>query len=228
MNESSEIDIKIFSDQDNLNPTEKESNNYSKSNILSNTSNGMYIYSSPFNCFAFSMIFSLFSIGIGLFIVFIILGIHNDLVFWLFMLFLPIFLIVLSIIFSCAISLRDKIVIDFEKGLIYTKTQKFLFCFGQKNTFSLIEIEQVIIQVNPNLHYTEDEIAYDCFDVIFRLLNGKEIKGASGVINKNNECRKAIDFMKKGIPHNIPINGDLVENSQIALGNDSKQLNDIQ
>ena len=188
----------------------------------------MYIYSSPFNCFAFSMIFSLFSIGIGLFIVFIILGIHNDLVFWLFMLFLPIFLIVLSIIFSCAISLRDKIVIDFEKGLIYTKTQKFLFCFGQKNTFSLIEIEQVIIQVNPNLHYTEDEIAYDCFDVIFRLLNGKEIKGASGVINKNNECRKAIDFMKKGIPHNIPINGDLVENSQIALGNDSKQLNDIQ
>lgn len=228
MNEDCEIDIKMLFGKDSLILTEKESNNSSKSNILNNTNNGMYIYSSPFNCFAFSMVFSLFSIGIGLFIVFIVLGIHNDLGFWLFMLFLPIFLIVLSIIFSCVISLRDKIVIDLKTGLINTKTQKFLFCFGQKNTFSLIEIEQVIIQVNPNLHYMENEISYDCFDVIFRLLNGKEIKGASGIINKNNECKKVIDFMKKGIPQNIPINGDLVENSQIALGNDSKQLYDIQ
>ena len=195
MDEDIETDINMFSGQENLHLTENINKNSSKLKESNNISNTKHIYHSPFNCFAFTMIFSIFSIGIALLIGFIILGINNDLAFWLFMLFLPIFLIILSIIFSCVISLRDKIIIDLEKGLIIIKTKKFFCCFGQKNTFSLIEIDQVIIQVNPNLHYTENEVSYDCFDVIFRLLNGKEIKGANGVINKNNECKKVIDFM---------------------------------
>ena len=209
----------MIESKDEINTSEEN-----KTNLINNE-NKIYIYNSPFNCFSFSIIFSLLFLGIILFAVFIILGIDSDI--WLFMLFIPIFLIILSIIFSCVLSLYDTIIIDLELGLITTKNNKFLFCFGQKHSFGLIEVEQILIQINQNINYSKNYISYNCFDVIFKLLNGKEIKGIIGLIDKNNESQKIIGLLKKTIPSNIPINGDLVENDQAPLDKDSHQLSDI-
>ena len=205
--------------KDDINACEEK-----KANLI-NKENKIYIYKSPFNCFSFSMIFSMFLLGIVLFIAFIILGINSD--FWLFMLFIPIFILTLSLIFSCVSSLYDTIAIDLELGIITTKNNKFLFCFGQKQSFGLIEIEQILIQINNNIDFSQNDVHYNCFDVIFKLLNGKEIKGIIGLVDKNNESQKIIEFLKKTIPSNIPINGDFLERNNIQLGNDSQQLSDI-
>ena len=194
---------------------------------LINKRNDKKIYKSSFNHIGFTLIISFYLIGIVALAGFILLGIYTDSSFWIFMLFFPIFLIILSTIFSCLITLYNQITIDYEIGLIITKTQKFFCCLSQKNSFGLIEIEQIMIQKNPNIHYSNNGVSYNCFDVIFRLLNGLEIKGIDGLIDKNNESEKVIDFIRKNIPKTIPISGDLIENSQLANDIDSKQLSDI-
>ena len=201
--------------------------NEENSKDLINKRNDIKIYKSSFNRLGFTIILSFYIIGISTLIGFILLGKYTNSPFWLFMLFFPIFIIILSTIFSCTISLYNSIIIDYEVGLIITRTQKFLCCLSQKNSFGLIEIEQIIIQKNKNIHYSNNGVHYNCFDVIFKLLNGQEIKGIDGLIDKNNECGKVIDFIKKNRPNTIPITGDLIENTKYSNDIDSKQLTDI-
>ena len=201
--------------------------NEENSKDLINKRNDKLIYKSTFNRIGFTLIVSFYLIGIGALVGFILLGIYTDSSFWIFMILFPLFLIVLSSVFSCAITLYNSIIIDYELGLIITKTQKFFCCLSQTNSIGLIEIEQIIIQINQNIHYSNDGVYYNCFDVIFKLLNGNEIKGIDGLIDKKNESGKVIDFIKKNIPKTIPISGDLVEKGQLTNDIDSKQLSHI-
>ena len=194
---------------------------------LINKRNDKKIYKSTFNRIGLTLIVSFYLIGIGALVGFILLGIYTDSSFWIFMIFFPLFLIVLSTIFSCLITLYNSIIIDYEVGLIITKTLKFFCCLSHTNSIGLIEIEHIIIQINPNIHYSNNGVYYNCFDVIFKLLNGMEIKGIDGLIDKNNESGKVIDFIKKNIPKTIPISGDLVEKGQLPNDIDSKKLSDI-
>ena len=46
------------------------------------------------------------------------------------------------------------------------------------------------------------------FKIIFRLLNGNEIEGYT--FNNKDECKKAFNIIKSGLPQNIIINDDFV------------------
>ena len=166
-------------------------------------------YKTPCNCVVGTIVVIFFIVGFGLFGVLLTLYISGGSI--------PIFAVGFPLIFGLAsvclgscVAMNHTIEIDNSVGTIITKSKKIFFCFNKTNIININEIRQVIVKIDPTTNYEINGVHYNAFEVIFQLVNGQEVKGCSGVIDKNGEGRRAASAIRSGIPRNIPLAGDLV------------------
>ena len=100
--------------------------------------------------------------------------------------------------------------IDNSVGTIIIRSKKIFFCFNKSNIININEVRQVVVKIDPKTHYEVNGVHYNAFEIIFQLVNGQDVKGYSGVIDKNGEGRRATSIIRSGIPLNIPFAGDLI------------------
>ena len=83
-------------------------------------------------------------------------------------------------------------------------------CF-RRTKLQINDIQQVIVQIGDSTSYKINGIPYNAFEIIFKLNNGREVTGCSGVIDKDGESRKAYDIIRNTLSQNIKFGGNLVE-----------------
>ena len=119
--------------------------------------------------------------------------------------FLPLLFLIVGYCACSSASIYTKIDIDNSIGII-TKTEvKTFCCFNESVKIQINKIDQVFMKENVVKGYEDTRID---FKIIFRLLNGNEIEGYT--FNKKDECKKAFNIIKSGLPQNIIINDDFV------------------
>ena len=83
-------------------------------------------------------------------------------------------------------------------------------CCSKSNSIQISEIRQVIIRIDHGTSYNINGVYYNAFEIIFKLINGNDVRGCSGVINKNNEGARAASILRNSLPQNIIFGGELL------------------
>ena len=166
-------------------------------------------YKSPFFstlCFIVIFIF-LFATGFGsIMIVGAVKGEYKMMLAGLivsFILYLSIFLA------GSLINVNSIITIESSLGTVKIIRRKICCCFNRRYTININEIRLVIVQTDNRMTYKSGKNTINCFEIIFQLNNGREIKGCSGAIDENGEARKAFLTIRNALPSSIPFTGDL-------------------
>jgi len=123
-------------------------------------------------------------------------------------LFPLLFAVVATILGSC-ISLYVIINISSTSGTIIINKKKMCFCFSKKEIVQINDLQQVTVQTDYSTHYEINGVHYDAFEIIFRLSDGREVKGCSGIIDKNGEGRRAFQIIRNALPSRIVFGGNL-------------------
>ena len=71
------------------------------------------------------------------------------------------------------------------------------------------DLLQVIVQTDDKTTYKINRILYYSFVVIYRLSNGREVEGCSGIIDKDCEGRRAFRIIRNVLPKRIFFGGNL-------------------
>ena len=166
-------------------------------------------YKTPCNCIVGTIVVIFFIVGFGLFGFMLVLAITGGSI-PIFVVFFPLIFGIVSIILGSCFSMNYIIEIDNSVGTIIIKSKKMCFCLNKSNIININEVRQVVVKIDPTTNYEINGVHYNAFEVIFQLVNGQEVKGCSGVIDKNGEGRRAAGIIRSGIPQNIPFSGDLV------------------
>ena len=166
-------------------------------------------YKTPCNCIVGTIVVIFFIVGFGLFTLLLVMAISGASIPFFVVGFPLIFGIVSIILGSCS-SLNFIIEIDNSVGTIFIRSKKIFFCCNKSNIININEVRQVVVKIDPTTNYEINGVHYNAFEVIFQLVNGQDVKGCSGVIDKNGEGRRAASIIRSGIPRNIPFAGDLV------------------
>ena len=101
--------------------------------------------------------------------------------------------------------LTISIIVDRNKGIILIKKKKIIPLFNTK-TLHITEIQEVIIQREYGVSNMSDDSTVKAFQLIFKLINGREIKaigGFSGVITDNSEIDKVFSTLRNSLPQTI-------------------------
>ena len=106
-------------------------------------------------------------------------------------------------------NLCASITVDHYLQTVVIQSKRMCFCFSKTNIIQIGEIQQVIVQIDHTTSYNINGVYYNAFEIIFKLVNGREVRGCSGVINKNNEGARAASILRNGLPSNIPFGGEL-------------------
>jgi hypothetical protein len=168
-------------------------------------------YKTPCNCITGVIVVSFFIMGFGIFGFLLTLYISdNSSAPPFYILLIPLLFGIISIILGSCSSMNFIIEIDNSVGTIFIRSKKIFFCFNKSNVININEVRQVVVKIDPTTNYEINGVHYNAFEVIFQLVNGQDIKGCSGVIDKNGEGRRAASIIRSGIPRNIPFAGDLV------------------
>ena len=155
---------------------------------------GRITYKTPCNCVIGVIVIVFFIVGFGLgsFMFYLYFSSNSVPIFVGF--FLLIFGVVSIILGSC-MSLFNYIDV--------------FFCCNKTEVIQINEIVQVAVRTDPSTHYEINGVLYNAFEVIFILSNGREVKGCSGIIDKNGEGRKCFSTIRRGLPPKITYSGNL-------------------
>ena len=166
-------------------------------------------YTTPCNCIIGAIVTVFFIFGTTFFIVLIALAISNqDGKFVLISLFPLVFSIVATVL-GIKYDLCASITVDQYLQTVVIKSKKMCCCYSGSNIIQISEIQQVIVQIDQTTSYRINRVNYNAFEIIFKLVNGREVRGCSGVINKNNEGARAASILRNTLPPNITFGGDL-------------------
>ena len=126
------------------------------------------------------------------------------------------YLCIISIIFALIAIIMGSIFVLYYSidvyaalGTIIINEKKICLCCGRKEKIQINTLLQVIIQTDYSTNYKIGGVHYNAFEIIFKLKDGKEIKGFSGVIDKNGEGRRVFLLMRNALPQNIAFGGNL-------------------
>ena len=136
-------------------------------------------------------------------------GIYDKVNIVLYLSFIPlIFTVVGSALGSCS-NLYASINISSASRTITIRKHKVCFCFNDKVVIKINDLQQVIVQTDNRTHYEENGNSYNAFEVIFKLIDGREVKGCTGMINKNGEGTRVYQIIRNALPPSIAFGGDL-------------------
>ena len=183
-------------------PTAQYNQNYNSSGINAT-------YKSPFFsgiCFAFVILFIMANVFGSIMIVGAIQADYKMMSAGLIISFI---LYLVIILVGTLIYVKSIITIECSLGTVKIIRRKICCCFNRKYTININEIKQVVVQIDSRMNYNSDNQTYNSFEVIFQLINGREIKGCSGVIDKDGEARKAFLTIRNSLPNSIPFTGNL-------------------
>ena len=165
-------------------------------------------YRTPINFILVLMFFSFFFTGIGVTIQ-MFSEMSSDDNQYIYFNFFPLIFTLVAIILGSILSLYYVIDIETSFNTIIIKKVKICCCFNKKTIIQINELQQVIVQTDYSTSYSIFGATYNGFEIIFKLVDGREIKGFSGVIDRNDEGRKAFNLIKNALPHNISFGGNL-------------------
>jgi len=164
-------------------------------------------YKTPFNCTLCFLVCGFFFFGIFVSSFYIIDGIIKgglpSLVGML-----PLFFSIAAIVLGSIYSLYNIFTIDINLGIIDIYSKKIFCCCNKKRIIEFNNIEQISIQTDTSKNIQTIGTSYKVFEVIFKLNNGKNIKGITG-IELNSEGNEVFRIFRDALPQNIPINGNL-------------------
>jgi len=166
-------------------------------------------YKTPCNYSNGFMVTIFFIFGVGFFSFMIAIGISNVQSQAILMAFIPLIFVVVATILGSCISLYVIINISSTSGLIIINKKKMCFCFNKQECVQINDLQQVIVQTDTTTRYTECGERYYSFEVIFRLSDGREVKGCSGIIDKDGEGRRAFQIIRNALPQRIVFDGNL-------------------
>ena len=165
-------------------------------------------YKTPCNCIVGLIAIVFFMVGFG----------FSALMFYrcftsknneIFLCFIPLLFGVISIIVGSCTSLFEIIDIDNSSGTVTLSKKKVYFCFNKTEVIQIGEIVQIVVETDYSTSYKINGVRYRAFKVIFILSNGREVKGCSGIIDKNGEGRKCFSIIRRGLPPKITYSGNL-------------------
>mgnify|MGYP006873163350 CR=1 FL=1 len=166
-------------------------------------------YKTPCNCIMGCLVVVFFIVGIGVSVLMISMGIANDETQTALFGLIPLIFAVIATIMGSCISLYVTINISATLGTIIINKKKMCFCFSKQEVLQINEVQQVIVQTDYSTTYEINGVQYNAFEVIFKLIDGREVVGCSGIIDKNNEGRKAFQILKDSLPQKIGYGGNL-------------------
>ena len=166
-------------------------------------------YKTPCNYSNGFMVTIFFIFGVGFFSFMIAIGISNVQSQAILLAFIPLIFVVVATILGSCISLYVIINISSTSGLIIINKKKMCFCFNKQECVQINDLQQVIVQTDTTTRYTECGERYYSFEVIFRLSDGREVKGCSGIIDKDGEGRRAFQIIRNALPQRIVFGGNL-------------------
>ena len=178
-----------------------QSNNHSEANI---------IYKTPFNaliCFLVLMFFIMW-IGMEILFTFFLIG-SSDGLNGIYILFIPLILLIISIIIGSCCNLYYSFTIDKNSGVIYIDIKKMCCCFNKKKVVLIKNIIKFIVQTDVKASYKYNGVLHKFFEIIFVLNDGRIVKGCSGVVDINEEGKKAFNILRDNLPQSISYVQDL-------------------
>ena len=169
---------------------------------------GKVTYKTPCNCITGVLTISFFIAGFGVtaFLFFLYFTQKNM---EIYVCFIPLIFGVVSIILGSCMSIFNTIDIDNSSGIVTVAKKKIFFCCNKTEVIQIGEIVQVVVKTDPTTTYEINGVPYNAFEVIFTLSNGREVKGCSGIIDKNGEGRKCFSTIRRGLPPKVTYSGNL-------------------
>ena len=187
------------------NSTPYSNNNQNQLQIKENQQNSSKdnnTYTSPFDAFQGCCQSCVYSISIFFFVISLTeFFITFNFAFLVGILPSLVFPISTALIFQGVYSIR----IEPLLGTITLTRKKFFFsCFNKKKIIQINEIQQVIVE-----NYIPEDLLYGNSRVIFKLVDGKEVKGLDIYDKDKKEGRNVFFMIKNNLPQSIPFGGNL-------------------
>ena len=169
---------------------------------------GKVTYKTPCNCVigVITVAFFIVGFGLGAFLFYLYFTSKNM---EIYVCFFPLIFGVVSIILGSCMSIFNTIDIDNSSGIVTVAKKKIFFCCNKTEVIQIGEIVQVVVKTDPTTTYEINGVPYNAFEVIFTLSNGREVKGCSGIIDKNGEGRKCFSTIRRGLPPKVTFSGNL-------------------
>ena len=166
-------------------------------------------YTTPFNCIVCCIVVTFFIIGTTIFIVLLAIGLSNDSTTLTICSICPLIFTLIAIIFGIRFNISSTITIDNNLQTVFITSKKICTCCSKSNSLKISDIKQVIAQIDSSTHYEINDVPYNAFEIIFDLVDGRQITGCTGVIDKDGEAQRAISILRNSLPSNIIFIGDL-------------------
>ena len=169
---------------------------------------GKVTYKTPCNCVigVITVAFFIVGFGLGAFLFYLYFTSKNM---EIYVCFFPLIFGVVSIILGSCMSIFNTIDIDNSSGIVTVAKKKIFFCCNKTEVIQIGEIVQVVVKTDPTTTYEINGVPYNAFEVIFILSNGREVKGCSGIIDKNSEGRRCFSTIRRGLPPKVTFSGNL-------------------
>ena len=122
------------------------------------------------------------------------------------------FFTVIGIFVGSSTSLYTSITVDYKLGIINIKTKKISFCFSKSKDIQINQVKKIIVRNDYNTTFKIRKYGrrYFAFEIFFILADGSEVEGCSGLMDQNNEGKKAFSFLRSTLPKNIIFSGNIV------------------
>ena len=182
--------------------------NYNSFNMSGPDSN--VTYTTPCNYIIGVIIVAFFIMGTAFFALIIFLAIYNEDAKLIFVCPFPLIFTVVSIVLGIRRNIYYTITVDHYLKTVNIKSKRMCICCSKSNSIQISEIRQVIIRIDHGTSYNINGVYYNAFEIIFKLINGNDVRGCSGVINKNNEGARAASILRNSLPQNIIFGGELL------------------
>ena len=100
------------------------------------------------------------------------------------------------------------VTIDNYLGIIIIKKIKFCLCCIKPKIIEIKNIEQALVEIDPGTKFRIFGSEFNAFRLNFKLFDGGNIKAFSGVIDREGESLKLVNFLRVSLPKNIQIIGN--------------------
>ena len=124
----------------------------------------------------------------------------------------PIFICLFPLVFSlvgivigCIFTFYFTITIDNYLGIIIIKSRKFCLCCIKPKIIEIKNIQQALVEIDPNTRIRIFGSNIDAFKLTFKLFDGREIKAFSGVIDYKGASKILTNILINSLPKNIQI-----------------------
>ena len=123
----------------------------------------------------------------------------------LFICFFPLIFSLAGIFLGCVFPFYFTITIDNYLGIIIIRSRKFCLCCNRPNTIEIKNIEQALVEIDPNTNIRIFGTKIYTFKLTFKLFDGRKIKAFSGVIDYKGASVKVANILRISLPKNIQI-----------------------